>query len=213
MRLQGRELSPTRAQALALRDEQKLIREGYEFLDEKRMLLAQELLRQLESYRVLKARHESARRAALESLARATQRHGLEELILYPQPYVSAPRVTIETRNFLGIKLVEAAVDAQGGEAGDDAPRAAFPSAEAKRAADAFRALLAEGSRLAAVTSNLQLLAREYRATERRARALENVMLPEIAVALKQIGEHLETAEQEEALLVRHVKRNAGDAA
>lgn len=42
-----REVTPTRTSAIELADERKLTRLGYEFLDEKRMLLATEMLRQL----------------------------------------------------------------------------------------------------------------------------------------------------------------------
>jgi vacuolar-type H+-ATPase subunit D/Vma8 len=40
-----REVLPTRSAAMELADERKLMRQGYEFLDEKRMLLATEMLR------------------------------------------------------------------------------------------------------------------------------------------------------------------------
>ena len=43
----GRQLTPTRSAYLELKDERQLIQEGYEFLDEKRMIVAQEMLRQL----------------------------------------------------------------------------------------------------------------------------------------------------------------------
>jgi V/A-type H+-transporting ATPase subunit D len=56
---------------------------------------------------------------------------------------------------------------------------------------------------MAAVSGNLLRLADEYRRTERRARALENVLLPEIAQALKVIEEKLEAGDQEEAIRVR----------
>ena len=45
-----REVTPTRSTAIELADERKLMRQGYEFLDEKRMLLATEMLRQLKLY-------------------------------------------------------------------------------------------------------------------------------------------------------------------
>ncbi len=38
--------SPTRSAYLELLDERDLVREGYEFLDEKRMIIAVEMLRQ-----------------------------------------------------------------------------------------------------------------------------------------------------------------------
>ena len=205
MRLQGREVSPTRASQLALRDEQKLIREGYEFLDEKRMLLAQELLHQLSLLRALNERRQDAHRKAGDSLIAASMHHGLEELSIYPPPFDAAFTVQTAQRNFLGLTLVDATLDLTS-SSNDSAPQAAFPSREAPLCADAFRILLSIDVERAAISANLHRLIREYVATERRARALENVLLPEIDVAVKQIGENLEAAEQEEALLVRHAK-------
>ena len=50
-----REITATRIAVMELKDEQQLVREGYELLDEKRLLLAAEIRRQL-------ARHDSLRR-------------------------------------------------------------------------------------------------------------------------------------------------------
>lgn len=206
MRLQGREISPTRASQLALRDEQKLIHEGYEFLDEKRMLLAQELLRQLGVYRTLNARNTDARLTARDSLTAAAMHHGLEELSIYLPPLGSPQKVQMKQRNYMGLTLVEAVLIPEVPTVDEDAPGAAFPSSEAPKCARAFRDLMAIDVARAAICANLHRLVREYIATERRARALENVLLPEITLAVKQIGEHLDASEQEEALLVRHVK-------
>ena len=43
-----REVAPTRIALLELQDERRLVREGYELLDERRMLLAARILRGLE---------------------------------------------------------------------------------------------------------------------------------------------------------------------
>ena len=81
----------------------------------------------------------------------------------------------------------------------------ASPEARACRAA--FIALLALLAPLAAGRNNLERLAAEYRRTERRARALENVLLPEIDRSLATIEEQLELADQEEALRIRMAGR------
>jgi len=206
MRLQGREVSPTRASQLALRDEQKLIREGYEFLDEKRMLLAQELLRQLQAYSALNERRQEVHKSARDTLVAALMRHGLEELSVYPPPFGEQLSADIASRNFIGFALVEAHLTPDKPVTDERAPEAAFPSFEAVACAEAFHELMSIDVERAAISANLHRLAQEYVATERRARALENVLLPEIAVAVKQIGENLEASEQEEALQVRHAK-------
>jgi hypothetical protein len=44
-------LSPTRSAFLELKEERQLVREGFEFLDEKRVILAQEMLKRLAAWR------------------------------------------------------------------------------------------------------------------------------------------------------------------
>ena len=56
---------------------------------------------------------------------------------------------------------------------------------------------------LAARAGNLNRLAREYRRTERRAKALEKVLLPELEIALKYIDEQLDMMEREETIRTR----------
>jgi V/A-type H+-transporting ATPase subunit D len=57
---------------------------------------------------------------------------------------------------------------------------------------------------LAACIASLRRLIREYVRTERRARALENVVLPEIDESLHFIEEQLDALDQEEAVRVRN---------
>ena len=51
----GGEILATRVAFLELKDERRLIQEGYELLDEKRVLLATEIMRQLRHYSALQA--------------------------------------------------------------------------------------------------------------------------------------------------------------
>ena len=60
--------APTQAALLALRDERAVIDEAYEFLDEKRLLLAAELLRQLTRYESLKLELDEFTRQAKKRL-------------------------------------------------------------------------------------------------------------------------------------------------
>jgi len=56
---------------------------------------------------------------------------------------------------------------------------------------------------IAGVTGNLYRLLAEYRITERRSRALENIILPEIEQSLREMSSHLEELELEDAIRVR----------
>ena len=77
------------------------------------------------------------------------------------------------------------------------------PSPEAQTCARDYRALLEPLVMTAACSLNLRRLTREYVRTERRARAIENVLLPEMERNLKFIGEQLEILDQEEIARVR----------
>jgi V/A-type H+/Na+-transporting ATPase subunit D len=217
------ELPATRANALALGDEQALMRQGFTFLDEKRMLLAAETLRRLEEHRVQEAALVDALRAAADALRAALQRHGRAGLAAQPATPPHYPPDPVRSC-FLGVTLwavgpASAAQDAQDAQSAQDAhdtPPAlpetdpgADPSPEARACRTAFAALLGPLAALAASAGNLERLGAEYRRTERRALALENVLLPEVTQALAAIDEHLTLADQEEAVRIRQAARSA----
>ena len=196
----GRELTPTRSTAMALREERAMVRHGYQFLDEKRMLLAAEIMRALAEYQTLFAAHRDAFARAVEALRDAAGRHGLDGLWVYPADVLSDARVEIDRRHFLGLTVVEARFDP--GAPGEAAP-AVNPSPEARNCRAAFRAVIEASVELAAVVANLNRLSHEYRHTERRARALETVLLPELNESLRVVEDHLDAAEQEENIQLR----------
>jgi V/A-type H+-transporting ATPase subunit D len=194
--------APTRAAVLALREERLVVGEAYDFLDEKRLLLAAELLRQLEAYASLGARIEALAHTAGRQLAAAVGHHGLEGLSVYPAAVLAGAQVGMTQRNFMGVTLVDTSLDEAPAETA--ARRvAANPSPEAERCGAAFSELLQSAVRLAGISGNLYRLQAEYRITERRARALENVIIPEIEQALRVMDTHLEELDFEDAVRVR----------
>lgn len=185
----------TRAAAMALADEERLVQQGYDFLDEKRMLLAAEIMRQLDAWKKLQAGYRDAAAQAREALDAALVDHGLEGLQVHRRDELGGAWEDARQVSFLGVALMKIEPLSAGEAAGG--------SASAARCGHAFRALLPFLTQMAAASGNLLRLADEYRRTERRARALENVLLPEIAQALKTIEEKLEAGDQEEAIRVR----------
>lgn len=194
----------TRSAALALADERTLMRQGHQFLDEKRMLLAAELLRGLRAHQAQEAALLAGVQAAAAALRAALHRHGLQGLQAYPAAVLD-PVAPAPTRDsFLGVARLQVAYAPQ---AGLDEMRALDASPEAQAAAQACAALLGPLAVLAASAGNLVRLAAEFRRTERRAKALENVLLPEVQHALAAILDHLELGEQEEAVRIRQAAR------
>lgn len=196
------ETAATRSTALALADERELMHQGHRFLDEKRVLLAAAILRELATHEELLERLRARLQAARPALRAALQRHGLQGLQAQPAVVLVPPAPRAERTRLLGLTQLHAVFDPSADV--QAASQAAIdPSPEARACAAAFVSTLGLLAGLAAAQGNLERLAVEYHRTERRALALENVLLPEIEVALKAIDEQLELADQEEAVQVR----------
>ena len=196
----GGEVIATRVAFLELKDERRLVQEGYELLDEKRVLLATEMLRQLRHYLALQDDLSQLEQQARTALDAATDAYGFDDLTVEPKLSLDEALVRSDVRAFLGIHLVEAALE----EVGGVQPPSLQPLPEARGCARAFRRLIAGHVAMSACAGNLRRLAREYTRTERRARALENVVLPEIDVSLRFVEEQLDAVDQEEAVRVRN---------
>jgi len=194
------EVSPTRSAVIEMKDERRAMHEGYVFLDEKCLLLAGEILRELQRYGRLQRDFLALHDAALAALQAAVARHGLQGLQIYPPARLASALVRVRAYALMGVRLQQAEFEAGDGSAAEPVNRS--PEAEACRVA--FGAVLAAATTIAAVSGNLERLALEYRRSVRRARALQDVMLPELDHSIYEIENRLEELEQEEAIWMRH---------
>ena len=195
------DIIPTRGAALALAEEKNLIETGFGFLDEKRVLLATNLLRELKEWQLVSKEYKIESESANNALKKAVRRHGLEGVQLYPARRHDVETILLTTTNYLGVKLVS-----NPGLDWDVKPVIGTVdcSIQAEDCRQAFAKLIPLAAQLAVKQSNIARLIKEYRATERRARALENVLLPEATAALRKITDYLDEADQEEAIRIRN---------
>lgn len=190
------DVTPTRSVVLELKGERRAMHDGYVFLDEKCLLLAGEILRELVRHDALQRRFLVAYATAVASLQAAVARHGLHGLQVYPAADLSSAEVRCTSRTLTGVWLQDAALSA---DARPAAPAFdASPEAEACRRV--FAVLLDAAAPLAAVEGNLARLSLEYARSVRRARALQDVLLPELDRTVADIETRLEEIEQEDAI-------------
>jgi V/A-type H+-transporting ATPase subunit D len=197
---QQRQPVATRIAQLELKDEQRLVKEGYELLDEKRIRLVAEIRAQLKRLRRWQGDVRKARESAGGALIAALNRHGIDELSGYPSLSANQGELNFARTRLFGLELLEAQWHAGAARLTE---RPVNPSPEACVCAREYRALLEPLVMTAVCSLNLRRLMREYVRTERRARAIENVLLPEIEWNLKVIDEQLEILDQEEIARVR----------
>jgi len=198
-----RTLTATRITFLELGDERRMVREGHALLDEKRMLLAAEILAGLRRYRELRAAWLVALAAARQALAAAVRRHGFDNLTVHPGRPGALAAVSLHRHRLLGLPLVEAEL------ALAEVPPGFGPaetSPEVSLCAARFQELAGRAAVLGGLAVSLRVMARDYVRTERRARALENVILPEIDADIRFVEAQLESIDQEESIRVREAR-------
>jgi hypothetical protein len=100
-------VAATRVALLELRDERRLVQEGYDLLDEKRVLLASETLRELREHVAAQRDLDTDWAAARAALARAVEIHGFDDLTVEPPCPLDLVPLRVEVRSFLGIPLGE----------------------------------------------------------------------------------------------------------
>jgi V/A-type H+-transporting ATPase subunit D len=110
--------------------------------------------------------------------------------------------LNVTRSRLFGLELIDARLNASAPPKGGE--RAVNPTPEARNCALAHGKWLALSVELASCCLNLRRLVREYVRTERRARAIENILLPEIDAGLKLIDEQLESMDHEEIARLRH---------
>ncbi len=193
------DITPTRSAVLELAEERRAMREGYQFLDEKRLLLAAEMLQELRRYEDAMGAFNERMQSATEALKAAVGRHGLDGTQVYPAVPIEHVEIKITRHQLLGVRLMEASFRGEPGKP----PPAEHPSSEAEQCRELFAGLLRQSAGIATLAGNLERLRLEYRRTERRARALEDVLMPEIDSTIKELETRVEEIEQEEAIRVR----------
>ncbi|MGZ5240362.1 MAG: V-type ATP synthase subunit D [Caldimonas sp.] len=199
--------NPTRSAVIEMKDERRAMHEGYVFLDEKCLLLAGEILRELEHHGRLRREFAAVHDAAVSALRAAVARHGLDDLQVYPANDLGEASVAGRARSLMGVRLQDAELAAGAAEP----PPAVSRSPEAEACRRAYAAVLAGATALAAVSGNLERLSLEYRRSVRRARALQDVMLPELDRSIYDIENRLEELEQEEAIWMRRAAAPGDD--
>ena len=193
------EITPTRSAVIGLKEERRAMQEGYVFLDEKCLLLAAAMLRELKRYDQANGTLRTLLARADETLADAVSRHGLQELQCYTAPDAAPSSLHTRQHSLMGVALVEATATRETLEVAEPV----YPSPEAETCRDAFAALTAHLAVVAAIAGNLERLYREYRKSVRRVRALQDVLLPELDRNLYEIETQLDELEQDEALGAR----------
>jgi V/A-type H+-transporting ATPase subunit D len=196
-------IPPTRSNLLRTRQELRFAREGYEILDQKRVVLAKELVRLANDAEALQEKTNKLLAHAYRSQEIAMLTMGREHVEWAALAVHKTVEVQVKHRGVMGISLP--LIDASG-----EPPEMTYSlgdtAASLDEASAAFREVLSYIPELSRLVTSVWRLAVELRKTQRRVNALEFIFIPQYEETIRFIQSSLEEREREETFRLKLLK-------
>ncbi len=198
---------PTRSNLLRTRHELRFAREGFEILDQKRVVLAKELVRLANDAEALQAEMNRLLAEAYAAQERAMLMMGVEQVEWAALAVHKTVEVQVRQRGVMGISLP--LIEASGGP-----PEMTYSlgdtTASLDEASSAFREVLSRLPELSRLVTSVWRLAVELRKTQRRVNALQYIFIPQYEQTIAFIQSSLEEREREETFRLKLLKQKSG---
>jgi V/A-type H+/Na+-transporting ATPase subunit D len=196
-------IPPTRSNLIRTRQELKFAREGYEILDQKRVMLAKELVRLANDAERLEAEMSQLTAAAYRALEKARLTMGREHVEWAALAVNKTVDVQLKYRGVMGIALPLIEASGQPPEMSYSLGDTAVTLDEASTL---FREVLSRLPELSRLVTSVWRLAIELRKTQRRVNALQYIFIPDYEATITYIQSSLEEREREEMFRLKLLK-------
>jgi V/A-type H+-transporting ATPase subunit D len=194
---------PTRSNLLRTKQDLRFAREGFEILDQKREVLAKELVSQANDAEELQDRMEKMLAEAYSVLEKAMLTMGREHVEWAALAVHKSVEVQLKYHGVMGIELPLV-------ESNGKPPEMSYSlgdtSVSLDQASAAFREILNLIPDLSRLVTTVWRLAIELRKTQRRVNALEYIFIPEYEETIAYIESSLEEREREETFTLKLLK-------
>ncbi len=196
------QISPTKANLLAIKKNLALAKTGFDLLDRKRNVLMREMMKLIDQAAALQRDIGDTFSSAYLSLQMTNVTLGIDTTIDYRTEEEDGFSMT--SRSVMGIELPNTRLDA-------DKPFPYYGFRRSNAYLDAtyiqFDRVKELAARLAGVENSVYRLAVAIKKTQRRANMLENVVIPRYEEDLRFISSVLEEHEREEFTRMKVIKR------
>jgi V/A-type H+-transporting ATPase subunit D len=199
-------LPPTRSNLIRVRQDLRFAQEGYEILDQKRMVLAKELVRLAGDAEKLETEMGKLTAVAYEALEQARLTMGRERVEWAALAVNKTVDVQLKYRGVMGIALplIEAS-----GKPPEMAYSLSDTTAALDEASSLFREVLGRLPELSRLVTSVWRLAMELRKTQRRVNALQYIFIPDYAETITFIQSSLEERDRAEIFRLKLLKTRA----
>lgn len=203
--------APSKTLLLARREERRLVTEGRAVLEERRDLVARQMMQLIHALKAQDAELAQLRRDAMKTLQRGVLRYGALGLSRFAADDTPLAPNSWSTRNYFGSLLVDGPETVDTPRDGTDT-NGWEASVELDLAITAFERLLVALAHQARQENNLLRLTRAFRRVQRRVNAIEQVLIPELDATIREMEATLDEMERESlvrSLLAKRKLENA----
>jgi V/A-type H+/Na+-transporting ATPase subunit D len=198
------ELPPTKSSLRKLKEDLAFAYEGYDQLNQKREILALEIVRKIGIIRKIEADFQTVLNKLYAAYRDAALNMGSDAVTLLSCLEMRGYFLHMDYARFMGLKLLNIRLDLK-------APRLAshLPQTTAlyDRAREESRAALPVLAEYAAVMKSVIMLSRELKKVQRRVNALEKIFIPQHEEAKKYITDRIEEMEREEIFVKKLIRQ------
>lgn len=198
------DLPPTKSSLRKIKENLVFAYEGHDLLNQKREILAIEIVKKIGEIRRIEAELQEALKEFYGAYRSAAVDMGAQNITLKTCAERKAYTLKLEFVKLMGLKLPRISVDLMPFEPleGPAGTTASYDSAR-DRSRSAIRALIEYGS----ITKEIIMLSAELKKVQRRVNALEKVFIPPHEEAKKYITDRIEEMEREEVFVKKLIRQ------
>lgn len=197
----AQQVFPTKGNLIAMKRSLALALLGYDLLDRKRNILIRELMGTVDKAGELRSTIEETYKTAYQALMQANISLGVIE------PYAASipieDGISLSCRSVMGVELPKVTLEPRKPDVNYGFLNTTSQLDKAYLAFDKVKRVTAE---LAEVESSIYRLSVAIRKTQRRANALQNIIIPREKATVKYISDSLEEKEREEFSRLKVIK-------
>ncbi|MGC9194028.1 MAG: V-type ATP synthase subunit D [Syntrophobacteraceae bacterium] len=198
------ELPPTRSSLRKLKQDLAFAYEGYDLLNQKREILALEIVRKIDAIKSIETRLEDVLQRLYESYREAAVDMGAEELTLQSCSQTRGYFLDFGFTKLMGLKLPDIRVSLKKSNASIRLP---WTTASCDKAAEQSQKALFILVEYATGMKSIIILSRELKKMQRRVNALDKIFIPQHEEAKKYIAERIDEMEREEIFVKKLIRQ------
>lgn len=192
---------PTKSNLISAKHTLKLTKNGWEFLDKKRNILVREMMSTIQKAKIIQAEIASKFAEGYELMQKATISFGMFNEFSLAIPIDNS--IEIDYRSIMGVEIPKLTI-----EKDDLKPYYGlnFTSSYLDKVYLKFNEIKILIVKLAEIESSVYRLADAIKKTQKRANALEKILIPQFENTIRYISEELDEKEREDFSRLKVVK-------